>query len=389
MPRQRMEPGEHGKITTKACGGGLVEARTYVRDEDGRRRQVRRTGRSAEAAERALKKHLKVRTTPVEGQLVTEATTLSELFDVWITVKVSEGELKPQSVTTYRQAWSAYGENQLGALRIRELQTAKADRYLKGMTSRSGAVTLRKVLKGMFGLAVRYGVVKINPIDGARTSTVKKKPPLPLVTPEVYTEVVTAIKAYTAETRPGPPRGRYLLPFVELLVATGGRTNEVLAALWEDIDLLAAVPTLAITGTLLDYGAVKGQSPQRQESRKSDGADLTVLLPSAAVEALTELFGVTGPTGLVFKNRAGGPMSAHNMRRALRAALPEHLKWVQPKSFRKATGTVVRDELGIEAAQQQLGHARLSTTENNYVKPKTVGPDARKALEQFMGSRGK
>lgn len=81
--------------------------------------------------------------------------------------------------------------------------------------------------------------------------------------------------------------------------------------------------------------------------------------------------------------------SAHNMRRALRAALPEHLKWVQPKSFRKATGTVVRDELGIEAAQQQLGHARLSTTENNYVKPKTIGPDARAALEQFMGAKRK
>ncbi len=384
-----MKPGEYGKITTKNLGPNLFEARTYVRDDDGRRRQVRRTGRSAEAAERILKQHLKARTTPVDGQLVTQSTTLSELFKIWIKVKVAEDDLKAQSVGTYTQAWTAYGERQLGALRISELQTAKADRYLKSMTARSGALTLRKVLKGMYALAVRYGVVQINPIDGARPATAKKKPPVPMVTPEIYAEVVEHIKAYTAETKSGPPRGRYLLPFVELLAATGGRTNEVLAALWEEIDLLADAKSLTITGTLLDYGAVKGEAPTRQEERKSGGADLTVLLPPTAVESLATLFGITGPTGLVFKNRAGGQMSAHNMRRALRAALPEHLKWVQPKSFRKATGTVVRDELGIEAAQQQLGHARLSTTENNYVKPKTVGPDARAALEQFMGAKRK
>lgn len=384
-----MKPGEYGKITTKTLGPNLVEARTYVRDDDGRRRQVRRTGRSAEAAERILKQHLKARTTPVEGQLVTESTTLSELFETWVKVKVAEDDLKPQSVGTYTQAWTAYGARQLGELRIGELSTAKADRYLKSMTARSGAMTLRKVLKGMYALAVRYGVVQINPIEGARPAAAKKKPPAPMVTPEIYAEVVEHIKAYTAETKSGPPRGRYLLPFVELLAATGGRTNEVLAAMWEDIDLLAKIPVFGITGTLLDYGAVKGQAPTRQDERKSGGTDLTVLLPKPAVDALTVLFGITGPTGLVFKNRAGDPMSAHNMRRSLRAALPDHLKWVQPKSFRKATGTVVRDELGIEAAQQQLGHARLSTTENNYVKPRTIGPDAREALGQFMGANGK
>ena len=384
-----MEPSEHGRITTKKLTPELFEARTYVRDDDGRRRWVRRTGKSPEDAARTLKKHLKARTTHADGQIVTSATTLTELFDVWIAVKVSEDHLKARSVGTYRQAWMAYGASQLGALRVRELQTAKADRHLKSITARSGAATLRKVLKGMYALAVRYGVVQINPIDGAKPAAATKKPPVPEVTPEVYAEVVAAIKAYTDATRAGPPRGRYLLPFVELLAATGGRPNEVLAAMWEEIDLLATVPVLTISGTLLDYGAVKGEAPRRQEERKSGGADLTVLLPSTAVESLTALFGITGPSGLVFKNRGGGPMSAHNVRRALRAALPEHLSWVTPKSFRKAAGTVVRDQLGIEAAQQQLGHARLSTTEGHYVQPKTVGPDARAALDQFMGVKGK
>jgi integrase len=80
-------------------------------------------------------------------------------------------------------------------------------------------------------------------------------------------------------------------------------------------------------------------------------------------------------------------MSAHNLRRSLRAALPAGLRWVTPKSFRTAAGTLVHDHLGVEAAQHQLGHARLSTTEAFYVERKTVAPDARSAFEQFMGGK--
>jgi len=386
-----MEPGEHGKITTAPLRKELYEARTYVRDDDGARRKVRRTGRSAEAAERNLKRHLKERTTPLGDRRVNETTTLAELFEIWVGVKVAEDGLKQQSVTIYRQAWTAYGVEQVGALRVRELHTDKADVVLKAVPVRSGAVTLRKVLKGMFTLAVRFGVVAVNPIDGARPATAPKKEPVRAVTPAEYAAVVAAVVAYTSAVVPGPPRGRYLLALVELLAATGGRINEVLAAEWEGVDLLAKVPSLTITGHLLDYGAVKGQAPLREAGRKNDGAALTVLLPKRAVETLTELFGVTGPSGLVFKNRDGGPMSAHNMRRSLRAALPEELAWVTPKSFRKTAGTVVRDHLGVEAAQRQLGHARLSTTEGHYVERVTVAPDARAAFDEFMGesSRGK
>jgi integrase len=56
-------------------------------------------------------------------------------------------------------------------------------------------------------------------------------------------------------------------------------------------------------------------------------------------------------------------------------------------SFRRTAGTVVRDAHGVEAAQQQLGHAHLATTEGHYVEKKTTGPDARKALDAFMDGK--
>ena len=76
MPRQRLVPGDHGKITEKRADGRWTAA-VYVRDADGRRRRVERSScRSAEDARRELQRHLKNRRAPLTGQTVTERTTL-------------------------------------------------------------------------------------------------------------------------------------------------------------------------------------------------------------------------------------------------------------------------------------------------------------------------
>jgi integrase len=76
-------------------------------------------------------------------------------------------------------------------------------------------------------------------------------------------------------------------------------------------------------------------------------------------------------------------MSLANIRRALRAALPDDLAWVTPHSFRRTVGSVVRDAHGPAAAPQQLSHAKLATTEAHYLQRQTSGPDVRDTLERF------
>ena len=115
------------------------------------------------------------------------------------------------------------------------------------------------------------------------------------------------------------------------------------------------------------------------------------MLPKFGVQVLTELFGRTGSTdGPVLTNRDGGWISASNIASALREALAphEHLHWVTPHSFRRTVATVVRDQLGIEAAQAQLSHSQLSTTEQHYAQRRTTGPDARDVLDKFAGNGG-
>ncbi|MGW5923845.1 site-specific integrase [Nocardia fluminea] len=382
MPRQRMAPGEWGKITVKPTGKGQFTAYTYVRDEDGQRRKLERRGASEEAARRNMLRHLKSRMAPLADAVITDRTTLAELFPIWLATKT---KLKPQSRGVYQQAWNRHGRKQIGALRIRELPTSRAEMHLGKVAARSesNAKTFRVVLLGMFALAVRYDVLPVNPIrETSRTGG--KQSGARALTPDEFATLRKVVRAYRDRKGFGPRPGRQLPEFVDVLVSTGWRPNEVLSLRWSDVDLLADPPTITTTGTMIDHGAVKGEPLHRQDSRKGDAPDHTVIIPKLAVEALTILFGsAAGPDSPVFTNRDGGWMSLANLRRSLRAALPEDLKWVTPRSFRPTVATVVRDDLGASEAQAQLSHAKLATTERHYLVRRTVGPDARKALDRF------
>ncbi|MCV7285359.1 tyrosine-type recombinase/integrase [Mycolicibacterium wolinskyi] len=390
MPRQRMQPGEHGKVT-QWSNGGRYFASTYVRDTDGRRRRVERSSdKSVEDARRLLQRHLQQRRAPLDsGQIVTGRTALAELFELWIEAKAAEDGISHQSVDQYRQVWRVHGAEQLGALRITELSTSRASRYLLQMGAVTQAKRLRMILSGMFALAVRYDVIPVNPIRETKTTRTTRKP-VRAATPAEFNRIRAAVTAYANRKRSGPRRGAHrLLPaFIECLAATGVRPNEVLGILWPDVDLLGDPPTVTVTGTMIDHGKVAGKPLHRQEHRKHGAPAHTVVLPRFGVEALTALVAETGGIeGPVFANRDGGWMSLANMRRALRAALPADLAWVTPHSFRRTVATVVRDAHGPAAAQQQLSHTKLATTEAHYLQRHTRGPDVRAALDEYAGQQ--
>lgn len=384
MPRQRLQPGEHGRIT-EWCGRGRYFAATYVRDSDGRRRRVERSSsKSIEDARRILQRHLANRRAPLSGQAVTARTSLSELFELWIETKELVDGVSEQTAQAYRDVWKVHGAQQLGALRVIEMPTSHADARLQQVGSATQAKRLRMILSGMYGLAVRYDVLAVNPIRESRTVKTERKPARAATSAE-FDRVRAAVRTYTNRKAPGPRPGRLLAAFVELMAATGARPNEVLALRWSDVDLLADPPTVTITGTLIDHGRIPGKPLHRQDARKGDAPPHTVLLPRFGVEALTALVAESGMDGPVFANRTGGWMSLTNMRRSLRAALPADLSWMTPHSLRRTVATVVRDARGPAEAQQQLSHAKLATTEAHYLQRQTRGPDVRAVLDKYAG----
>lgn len=394
MPRQRLQPGKWGKIKVCQTGPKKFTASTYVRDWDGVRREAERSGPSREAAERNLKDHLEQRTAPLADAIIDDKTTLAELFDAWILTKTGIAE---QSVDLYRQVWELHGKKQIGQLRIREFPTSRAERLLSnlGAEKASTADTMRTVTKGMFALAVRYDVIATNPIREVSRTPSKRKPTRALTAAEFRRARAAVVEYNQRPGVSGPAPGRLLLAFIDTLMSTGARPNEILALRWHEVDLLGSPPTAEITGKLVDHGRIKGKPVHRQDFRKGDAPAHTVVLPKLAVQALTSLVGDSDLAGMVaendpdapvFANRDGGWMSLANLRRSLRAALPEDLRWIQFKSFRPTVATVVRDGLSPGDAQAQLSHAKLSTTEAHYFERHTHGPDVRAVLDDFTSN---
>jgi integrase len=384
MPRERLRPGDHGRIAERSRAGRFL-AETYVRDADGQRRRVERSSdKSIEDARRLLQRHLARRRAPLASGAVTAQTSLAELFELWVMAKGAEDGVRPQTADAYRAVWQTHGAVQLGALRVGELPTSRANAHLQAMGRTTQAARLRMILAGMFSLAVRFDVLATNPIREARTVRTVRTPARAATVAE-FVEIRAAVKAYTQRTGPGPHPCPLLPALIDLLAATGCRPNEVLALRWEDVDLAADPPTVIVTGTLIDHGRIAGMPLHRQDARKGDAPPHTVMLPRFGVDALMSLAGESDGPGPVFANREGGWMSLNNMRRSLRDALPEHLAWVTPHSFRRTVATVVRDALGAELAQQQLSHAKLATTEAHYLQRHTRGPDVRAVLDQYAG----
>lgn len=387
MPRQRMAPGEHGKITDTRKGE-LFYATTYLRLHSGKLREREASSRkSAEDARRELKRRIAAELDAGEPTgIINWRTTLSELFEAWITAKQAEDGIKGQTVALYRNNWRLHGEQQLGALRIGELKASRADAHLKSLPS-SAAANLRVTLTGMYGMAARFDVVKVNPIRETKTARPDTTEARALTGLE-FEEVRLAVKTFCARKGPGPRRAPMLPAFVELLAATGARPGEVLGLRWQDVDLLGDPPTVTLAGTVVDHGKVAGRPLHRQDKRKLDAPPHTVTLPAFGVQVLTELYALTGPEGPVLTNRDGGLLSLSNIRSSLREALAEHqhLRWVTPKSFRKTTATVVRDGMGLEAAQRQLSHKQLATTEAHYLQRVTSGPDSRAVLDKWASN---
>lgn len=108
--------------------------------------------------------------------MVTERTTLAELFDLWIEVKAIVDGISQQTADHYRAVWKVHGAAQLGALRVTELPTSRANARLQAMGSTTQAKRLRMILSGMCGLAVRYDLLSVNPIREARTVKTTRKP---------------------------------------------------------------------------------------------------------------------------------------------------------------------------------------------------------------------
>jgi integrase len=254
----------------------------------------------------------------------------------------------------------AWGNWRLRDMDRLAIQQWVADKFRQGtgwQTVRNAWVLLSSILE----TAVEYGYLQTNPARGVKFphQGLKDKPAL------IAGDSLARLLEHVDE----PYR-----TMVSLIAATGLRIGELLALRWAALDLDGG--TLAVRESVFEG---KFQLPKTHKAMRTIPLGPHVVNALAAHRARATR---TAAGDLVFGNRKGDPLRESKLlKRVLQpAAEKASLGRVTWHQFRHIHSSLLNDlKVPAKIAQEQLGHASISTTLNIYTH--VVDASHRKAIE--------
>ncbi|MVU81590.1 tyrosine-type recombinase/integrase [Nocardia sp. ET3-3] len=429
MPRPVTELGSYGDIGAKEQKDSRWRAWATFRDYDGKGRLVEAYGPTESKAKAELRKKLTARQKQYKGRArgkVNRDTRLALLMDMWLDEMKQDEGIGQQSFDLYKREIEASEDTRakkdtiklrptLGNLRVWEADTGRLDEHIQSIVTaglKSKARLHKVILTGIMGVAVRYGALTENPVrDTSRMRRRKSKPKAierdrldglrAQLREWLAGKEIPGTPAYTH----GPKRDRLVLDVADLVLGSGVRPGEALAASWDQFDFAAEPATFTVSATVV---RLNGKGLFRQEWTKSDAGYRIVALPPftiqmlkrlrddpthgrmCKVKALREVGGNVveeeDKVALVFPGRGGVLRDPHNFNRTWRAARGTLYKDVTQYTFRKAVATQIAEASDSKTAAKQLGHSREGITERHYIASPQQAPDSSAVLEQGFGT---
>jgi integrase len=356
------KPGQP-KCPGKSCDHPYAYWLDQPRGEDGKRRQVTRSGfKTKKAAEAALAKAL----AGVDDGTFTrpDAMTVADHLRTWL----AGLDRKPATLEAYRRVVERHLVPALGRLRMQHLtppQIKAAYRALqddKGL-SPTTVQLVHQVLSKALSDAVDDGLLGANPAGKVRAPARD--------TPEMHTWSREQASAFLRHVE-----GERLAAMWRLFLTAGMRRGEVAALRWQDVDLergsLSVRQTGNMIGNVWTVGTPKGRKDASAKTRRlSLDAGTVEALRRHRTLQLQERMAWGGDWqdhGLVFVREDGAPLNPSTIGqqltvRARHAGLPH----VRVHDLRHTYATLAL-EAGVhpKVVSERLGHANIGITLNLY-----------------------
>lgn len=290
-----------------------------------------------------------------------------------------DGRSNP-TITTYESV-----AKQLSAVipgvRVREATPARIDTALRAMKTRHGPTMAKQsktLLTGGLSLAVLAGALPSNPVRDVSAISLGEAKGAEAITADRLRDFIRDIATndYCLEKD-------LVDPFI-LLAATGVRISELLGFLWTDF---VDDRQMTITGKVV---RAKGKGLVRVTEAKTKAGLRTVPLPRFAIDVLKARRGreYVGEQEMIFPSTAGTWRDADNFRKQWRLIRNKFgLDGVTPHSFRKTVATLI-DDAGLSArvGADQLGHAKVSMTQDRYMARGRVHTEVADLLDKTVES---
>lgn len=392
-----------GRIRTEQVRPGLWRADASYCDRSGTKRRCRKTGRTEAAARRAVTDEVGERLELDNPTgLVTASSLVADAVETYLTNRMADarngiGRANRRSVKIYRSLAENWISPFLGELRVRGLTPGRLDAYFRHDIPPTRYQDVRKVLHAFVKWLVVQGALRDDPVASLQSYQrrgVQKRSKDREVTTEDLMAVLAAIDRWMTRKRPGPRPTTVYRDLVVLIAGTACRPGEALALRRSDIDLNFPVapgttrPVAHITGTVVYDEELGGL--YRQPHTKSNGAgDRTVILPPFVAAMLRERMLAAPPNehDAIFATKTGNWLSLNNINTRLRDSILKGSDvgaWFELRALRSATGTIVANEFGAEAAAAQMGNTR-EIAESHYIHKSRLAPDHSAQIQTAWG----
>ncbi|CAN5388200.1 site-specific integrase [soil metagenome] len=383
--RPPLRIGQHGQIARDYLGGGVWVARCRYRDSDGVVRRIERKGPADEfdkhgkLATDALLEVIAERRVPAQADELGGDTLVMALVDRHLE-RLAEDGRSPATLATYRFTADKLRKF-LGGVRVREASTARLDAALRSMRTTHGATMAKQsktILRGGLQLAVMANVIPSNPVRDVQPLKAKTAPKGAVALDAGQLRDMLA-KLRASEFC----KKNDLTDPIALLVATGLRRSELLALRWVDFNETAK--TITVAGKLV---RAKGEGLTRIDETKSAAGKRTVALPAFAVDMLTARRNTDfyGKQPMIFPSTTATWRDPNNFGKLWRDVRDElGVPEVTSHSFRKTLATMI-DDAGMSArvGADQLGHARVSMTQDRYMTRGKVHTEVAALLDRAV-----
>lgn len=419
MARKPLDIGTRGRITTKELEPGKHKAWCRFRDLDGHTRLIERTGPTARKAEANLERALRDRVAPpppkpgdtnTTAAVPTHLTTASRVKHagaIWM--KRIETKRVGTTYDTYRRWYTSRVLPEFGELLITEMSVPRLQNWFDRLAIEPSATTgrplsansrraIRKVISGILQVAVRYGILTLNPVDqmdeieeeGRRRKRA------------VAYDAERALVFFAAIDLDRVAARTQLNLIIKTCFFTGARIGEVIGLRWRDLNLTdkpvhvsdpvagdQIIPPRSVwfNGNIV---RVTGKGIRRHDGKTSGSVGVVELAP--AMVSMLEMIRPPNarPGDPVFPSGAGGwrdPNTLQTSIRRLRTRVdfPDFTSHIG----RKTHGTAL-DAAGLTAREiaDQLRKASVRDVQETYMGRGLVNKAAAGMVDAFFRPDG-
>ncbi len=366
MARKNNSRAPDGAGSIRQRPDGIWEARITISTETGVNGQVRRSiyGKTM--------KEVRQRMTAIQQSIdaglyqTPSKITVSEWLSEWLET-FCKPKVKPLTYSAYKASIETHITQTLGNIKLQALKGMQIQRLYNGMTasgiSGKSVKNMGAILHKAFSVAIKQGLISVNPCDAAELPKVVHKE----IQPFTDAEIPIFLKAIESH----PFKNAYA---VDLF--TGMREGELLGLSWPQVDFKNK---RIVINQQLQREKIKGgkyyiaHSTKSGKSRTIKPPDITFryLMAERVRQAENQLAAGefwNNPDNLVFTNEKGRHLAIFTFYKNFKTiAASIGRPDARPHDLRHTAATVaIASGADIKSVQDMLGHSTASFTLNVY-----------------------